>query len=298
MTVLTLRAPAAAPAPRLGSYNLGESDGELAALTGLPSARVRARACMAEQYDPMYAQGYIDGYLAGTGRNAVVRDGGARSLQPHNEMRDFIRDALVIGSTLNTRDADECLRDHETALLAGFVDRCATALCGCCGECDSAIQIMRGRLVETLDGQVVTERMNLRWAEQVDHSHDPAKDTVVHCTDADGRPYALLLGDELCEALGGMLSGPPDPDEVAAENGEPGGGVSPVPGRFIPDPEHPGRYLKSPTGMLHLRAESISGGPCDTISRCGLDLDVDRASIPETVATTDRLCKRCPVIEP
>jgi hypothetical protein len=141
------------------------------------------------------------------------------SLQPqHQEMRDFVSDCLAIGSTLNTRDADECLHDHEAALLADFVDRCATALSGCCGECDIAVTTIRGCLTATLDGQSVPERTALRWAEQVDHPHDPAEDTVVHCTDAKGRPYALALTDDQRENLGGMLSDPPDPDEVAAEN--------------------------------------------------------------------------------
>ncbi|MGW1870969.1 hypothetical protein ACWCPS_36190 [Streptomyces mauvecolor] len=74
MTALTLPAPAAAPEPQPGSYNHGEADGELAAFTGLASARVHARAWMAEQHDPMYAQGYIDGYLAETARNAALRN--------------------------------------------------------------------------------------------------------------------------------------------------------------------------------------------------------------------------------
>ncbi|MGW2863348.1 hypothetical protein [Streptomyces sp. NPDC001205] len=73
MTVLTLAAPAAAPQPN--SYNWGEADGEHAALTGLSSRRVHARAAMADRYDQLYAQGYIDGYLAGTARNAARRSG-------------------------------------------------------------------------------------------------------------------------------------------------------------------------------------------------------------------------------
>jgi hypothetical protein len=75
MTLLTLAAPTAAPEPNPGSYNRSESDGELAAFTGLSSARVHARASMAEQYDPMYAQGYAAGYLAETARNALLRAG-------------------------------------------------------------------------------------------------------------------------------------------------------------------------------------------------------------------------------
>jgi len=46
------------------SYNDGQIDGELAAITGLSSARVHARASMAHPHDPEYAAGYIDGYLA------------------------------------------------------------------------------------------------------------------------------------------------------------------------------------------------------------------------------------------
>ncbi|MFB7738268.1 hypothetical protein ACFC08_28545 [Streptomyces sp. NPDC056112] len=45
------------------SYEDGYTDGELAAITKLPSARAHARAAMADQYDPLYAQGYMDGYL-------------------------------------------------------------------------------------------------------------------------------------------------------------------------------------------------------------------------------------------
>ena len=44
-------------------YNTGHSDGELAAITKLSSRRAHARAAMADEYDPLYAQGYIDGYL-------------------------------------------------------------------------------------------------------------------------------------------------------------------------------------------------------------------------------------------
>jgi hypothetical protein len=58
---LTIPEPATAPAG--DSYNDGYSDGELAAITNLPSRRVHARASMADPYDPLYAQGLIDGYL-------------------------------------------------------------------------------------------------------------------------------------------------------------------------------------------------------------------------------------------
>ncbi|MGW5529465.1 hypothetical protein [Streptomyces xanthochromogenes] len=136
---------------------------------------------------------------------------------PHGELRDFIRDSLAIGGTLNTRDADECLRDHETALLTDFTDRCATALSGCCSECDIAVKVIRGRLAATIDHAAVPERLNLHWAEQVDTPHDPAAETVVHLTDANDRPFALTLTADQREILGDMLLNPPDPDEVAAE---------------------------------------------------------------------------------
>lgn len=51
------------------SYNTGLLDGELAAFTKLPARRAHAIASMADQYDPLYAQGYADGYLAGIERN-------------------------------------------------------------------------------------------------------------------------------------------------------------------------------------------------------------------------------------
>ncbi|MBP5918716.1 hypothetical protein F3K34_43820 [Streptomyces sp. LBUM 1486] len=55
------------------SYNTGYSDGELAAITKLPARRAHARASMADQYDPLYAQGYTDGYLHQTQVNAALR---------------------------------------------------------------------------------------------------------------------------------------------------------------------------------------------------------------------------------
>lgn len=53
------------------SFEAGFIDGELAAMTGLDSRRATARIEMAEQYDPMYAQGYSDGYLHATALNAA-----------------------------------------------------------------------------------------------------------------------------------------------------------------------------------------------------------------------------------
>jgi hypothetical protein len=62
MTIQIL-APADTNPDGENSYNAGYTDGELAAITRLPSRRAHARAAMAEDYDPLYAQGYIDGYL-------------------------------------------------------------------------------------------------------------------------------------------------------------------------------------------------------------------------------------------
>ncbi|MFR9794178.1 hypothetical protein ACL07V_37085 [Streptomyces sp. MB22_4] len=53
-------------------YNDGYTDGELAAITGLSSRRAHARAAMADQYDPLYAQGLIDGYLHAVQVNASI----------------------------------------------------------------------------------------------------------------------------------------------------------------------------------------------------------------------------------
>lgn len=62
MSIQIPETPATGPA-NADSYNDGLLDGELAAITGLPSRRVHARASMADQYDVLYAQGLIDGYL-------------------------------------------------------------------------------------------------------------------------------------------------------------------------------------------------------------------------------------------
>ncbi|MGY0065152.1 hypothetical protein ACWY4P_53525 (plasmid) [Streptomyces sp. LZ34] len=53
------------------SFEAGYLDGELAAMTGLDSRRATARIEMAADYDPMYAQGYSDGYLHATALNAA-----------------------------------------------------------------------------------------------------------------------------------------------------------------------------------------------------------------------------------
>lgn len=45
------------------SYDAGYFDGELDAIAKLPSTVAHDRASMADAYDPLWAQGYIDGYL-------------------------------------------------------------------------------------------------------------------------------------------------------------------------------------------------------------------------------------------
>ena len=45
------------------SYDQGYFDGELDAISKLPARMAHDRAAMAEQYDPLWAQGYSDGFL-------------------------------------------------------------------------------------------------------------------------------------------------------------------------------------------------------------------------------------------
>ncbi|MEV5451649.1 hypothetical protein [Streptomyces sp. NPDC052535] len=49
--------------PADDSYNAGYFDGELDAISKLPARQAHDRASMADQYDPLWAQGYADGYL-------------------------------------------------------------------------------------------------------------------------------------------------------------------------------------------------------------------------------------------
>ncbi|ASU83543.1 hypothetical protein CDO52_12765 [Nocardiopsis gilva YIM 90087] len=49
------------------------------------------------------------------------------------------------------------------------------------------------------------EPLVVRWEGTFIHPDDPAEDTVVCCTTADGRPVALLLDAEHAEALAGPL---------------------------------------------------------------------------------------------
>jgi hypothetical protein len=45
------------------SYKDGHTEGELAAITKLPARRAMARVSMAEEFDPLWADGFADGYL-------------------------------------------------------------------------------------------------------------------------------------------------------------------------------------------------------------------------------------------
>jgi hypothetical protein len=75
MTAMTPEATAMNPGDN-DSYNDGYSDGELAAITQLSSRRVHARASMADQYDPLYAQGLVDGFLHAIKVNARLAQKG------------------------------------------------------------------------------------------------------------------------------------------------------------------------------------------------------------------------------
>jgi hypothetical protein len=62
MSLMTI-APAATEPADGNSYDTGYFDGELDAIAKTPSGLVHDRASMADAYDPLWAQGYIDGYL-------------------------------------------------------------------------------------------------------------------------------------------------------------------------------------------------------------------------------------------
>jgi hypothetical protein len=62
MTIQTL-APANGGRGDDNSYDAGYFDGELDAISKLPAALANNRASMADPYDPLWAQGYADGYL-------------------------------------------------------------------------------------------------------------------------------------------------------------------------------------------------------------------------------------------
>jgi hypothetical protein len=73
MTIQTI-APVPTDEPGDNSYNTGYTDGEYAALEKLPARRAMARAAMADDHDPLYAQGYADGYLHQIGVTAALRE--------------------------------------------------------------------------------------------------------------------------------------------------------------------------------------------------------------------------------
>ncbi|MDX2658312.1 hypothetical protein PV402_39695 [Streptomyces scabiei] len=62
MTIQTL-APANDSRGDNNSYDAGYFDGELDAISKLPAALANNRASMADPHDPLWAQGYADGYL-------------------------------------------------------------------------------------------------------------------------------------------------------------------------------------------------------------------------------------------
>ncbi|MDX2986439.1 hypothetical protein [Streptomyces caniscabiei] len=62
MTTMTIT-PANGSPSNGNSYNAGYFDGELDAISKLPAALATNRASMADAYDPIWAQGYADGYL-------------------------------------------------------------------------------------------------------------------------------------------------------------------------------------------------------------------------------------------
>ena len=60
---MSLTATEPTATPNGSSYGAGYFDGELDAISKLPAAEATARASMADPYDPLWAQGYADGYL-------------------------------------------------------------------------------------------------------------------------------------------------------------------------------------------------------------------------------------------
>ncbi|MFB9558592.1 hypothetical protein [Streptomyces roseoviridis] len=62
------------------------------------------------------------------------------------------------------------------------------------------------------------EPLVVRWDRTVIHPQDPRDDTIVCCLTDDGRPVALLLNDELREALGGLLADPWDQNDPTVEH--------------------------------------------------------------------------------
>lgn len=73
MSLMTI-APAATEPFGDNSYDAGYFDGELDAIAKTPSLLIHDRASMADAYDPLWAQGYIDGYLHAIEVNAALAE--------------------------------------------------------------------------------------------------------------------------------------------------------------------------------------------------------------------------------
>lgn len=73
MSLMTLAPADTGDEPEPTSYDQGHLDGRLAAADRLSARRARAIASMASQYDPAYAEGYLDGFDHQTDINARIR---------------------------------------------------------------------------------------------------------------------------------------------------------------------------------------------------------------------------------
>jgi len=71
MTTMTVHT-SQTPADDDKSYEIGFLDGELDAISKLPARLAMARASMATPHNPMWAQGYDDGYLSAIALNAAT----------------------------------------------------------------------------------------------------------------------------------------------------------------------------------------------------------------------------------
>lgn len=61
----------------------------------------------------------------------------------------------------------------------------------------------------------------------------------------------------------------------------------------------PSHFLRSPAGVLHLRAEGIEDdGRSVEYARCGWDTDAGWSAVPKAIEPGDRFCQRCPSCAP
>jgi hypothetical protein len=61
----------------------------------------------------------------------------------------------------------------------------------------------------------------------------------------------------------------------------------------------PNHFLRSPAGVLHLRAEGVEDdGRSVEYARCGWDTDAGWSAVPKAIAPGDRFCQRCPSCAP